>query len=82
MVAAESREVAADLFRKLARVAKRQLGVELEDFGEIERDMTSYRALLTGVPVLELDPSAASSRSLTNVSRLLSSSHRTPGTRT
>ncbi len=80
VVGAESREAAADLFRKLSSAAKRQLGVELENFGEIERDATSYRALLAGVPVLDLDPSAGSSRSLTNVSRLLSRSHRTAGT--
>ena len=77
VVGAESREVAADLFRKLSSAAKRQLGLELENIGEIERDATSYRALLTGVPVLDLDPSAGSSRSLTNVSHLLASSHRT-----
>ncbi len=77
VVGAESREVAADLFRKLSRAAKRQLGVELENFGEIERDAASYRALLAGVPVLELDPGAGSSRSLTNVSQLLSNSDRT-----
>ena len=77
VVGAESRELAADLFRKLAGAAKRQLRVELENFGEIERDASSYRALLAGVPVLELDPSAGSSRSLTNVSHLLSNPHRT-----
>ena len=79
VVGAESREVASDLFRKLASAAKRQLGLELENLGEIERDATSYRALLTGVPVLDLDPAAGSSRSLANVSHLLGS-RRTPGT--
>jgi hypothetical protein len=71
VVGAESPGVARDLFRKLASAAGRQLGLELEDFGDVERDATSFRSLLRGVPVLDLDAAAGSSRSLESLCRRL-----------
>lgn len=52
------------LFRTLASAARRQLGLRLELLGEISRDATSFRSLLSGVAAVELDASAASSRSM------------------
>ena len=71
VVGAENPGIARDLFRKLASAAGRQLGLELEDFGDVERDAASFRSLLRGVPVLDLDAAAGSSRSLESLCRRL-----------
>ncbi len=71
VVGADDRELATDLYDKLASAARRQLGLRLESFGEIERDAASFRSLLLGVSVLDLDSAAASSRSLESLCRRL-----------
>jgi hypothetical protein len=71
IVAAESRERANELYRKLASAARRQIGLEIENFGEVQRDSASFRSLLRGVPVLDLDAGAGSSRSLAMLGRRL-----------
>jgi hypothetical protein len=55
--------------RKLEGAAARQLGVLVEEMGGVVRDEASYRALLLEAPVIELDPNAASSRSLRAIAR-------------
>jgi hypothetical protein len=55
--------------RKLEGAAARQLGVLVEEMGSVVRDEASYRALLLEAPVIELDPNAASSRSLRAIAR-------------
>ncbi len=71
IVAAESRDRANELYRKLASAAQRQIGLEVENFGELRRDSASFRSLLRGVPVLDLDAGAGSSRSLAMLGRRL-----------
>ena len=64
LVEASGRQGARELFRKLHAAARRQLGIEVENLGELRRDAASYRALLRGVSVLDADPEAESSASL------------------
>ncbi len=69
--------------RQLEGAAARQLGLLVEEAGGVVRDEASYRALLLEAPVIELDPSAASSRSLHAIARRIlgtssSQAHPTP----
>ena len=52
------------LFARLAAAASSEFGLELELAGSLERDRASFRSLLQGVPLTQLDPTAASARSL------------------
>jgi hypothetical protein len=64
LVGAAARSQARELFLKLQGAARRQLGFDIEDLGELERDPASFRSLLRGVPVLDIDEDAGSARSL------------------
>ncbi len=63
-VGASSRAVAREIFSKLERAAGRQLGLDVEDMGELRRDPASFRSLLFGVSVLDVDEEASSAQSL------------------
>ena len=49
---------------RLEGAARRQLGREIEPLGILQRDRESFRSLLFGVSVLELDAESSSARSL------------------
>ncbi len=72
VVAASNARAADDLGARLCAAARRQLRLELEWLGEVARDPASFRALLHGVPVVELDAGARSARSLQALARRLS----------
>jgi hypothetical protein len=60
-------EAAADAdvaLRRLRAAAERQLGIAIVPLGELARDTASFRSLLRGVPVVDLDEKAVSARSL------------------
>lgn len=52
------------LGEQLARSARRELGLEVHALGHLERDEASYRSLLHGRSVVDLDSAARSSASL------------------
>ena len=63
---------AADaVFRRLDAAARRQLGLELELLGGLQRTGADYRGLLRGVSVFESDPDAPSVVALGRVRRRL-----------
>jgi len=64
VVGADAAQVAAEIFEKLKRAARRQLGLQIENLGEVRRDPASFRSLLYGVSVLDLDEESGSARSL------------------
>jgi hypothetical protein len=70
-VGASSRAVAREIFSKLERAAGRQLGLDVEDMGELRRDPASFRSLLFGVSVLDVDEEASSAQSLRALSNRL-----------
>ena len=71
VIGAREREEARELFTKVHRAVSRQLGLRVEDLGELLRDPASFKALLRGVPVVEFDPDALSAQSLLALSRRL-----------
>lgn len=60
-----------DLLRSLERAARRQLGRTLERLGTLRRDRESFRSLLRGESVLELEARPDSAESLRAVGRAL-----------
>jgi hypothetical protein len=65
-------DAAADpQFRQLQGAARRQLGIEVEHLGELRHDSGSFRSLLVGRSVLDLDEDSASARSLRDLGRRL-----------
>jgi hypothetical protein len=68
VVGAADEESAARLFRRLAGAASRQLGLDLEPLGGLSHDRASFRSLLRGRSVLEVDAESASARSIREVS--------------
>ncbi|MEE2702445.1 MAG: hypothetical protein VX614_00330 [Myxococcota bacterium] len=52
------------LFARLAAWARSEFRLELEFAGSLDRDRASFRSLLQGIPLTQLDPTAASARSL------------------
>ncbi len=63
MVAVGGGEADESLAR-LEGAARRQLGRHIEALGSLQRDRASFRSLLVGISVLELDAESASARSL------------------
>lgn len=64
ILSAPGPDAVASLFGRLAASARGEFGLELELAGKFERDRASFRALLRGIPLVDLDPRAASARSL------------------
>jgi hypothetical protein len=64
-------ESATRLYRRLASAASRQLGLRLESLGSLAHDRASFRSLLRGRSVLEVDAEAASSQSVREISMRL-----------
>lgn len=64
---------------RLKGAARRQLGLEIESLGILQRDRESFRSLLFGVSVLELDAEAGSARSLRALGERLAASPPRPG---
>jgi hypothetical protein len=62
---------ANEVFERLAAECRVRSAVELDLAGQIPRDRSSYRSLLAGRPVLEIDHEAMSARSLEELSRRL-----------
>jgi hypothetical protein len=71
LVGAATARQARELFMKVQGAARRQLGLEIEDLGEVRRDPASFRSLLRGVSVLDIDEDASSAQSLRAVCRRL-----------
>jgi hypothetical protein len=68
VVGAGDDESAGRVFRRLASAASRQLGLEIEPLGGLSHDRASFRSLLRGRPVLEVDADSASARCVREVS--------------
>jgi len=66
-----SGEPTATLFQRLHGAAGRQLGVQLEHLGTIERDNADFRSLLAGSSILESDPAAPSALALGRIAQEL-----------
>ena len=66
-------------FEKLARAARRQLGHEIEQLGELHRGPATFRSLLHGVTVLDMDEDGSSARSLRNLCERLAPEARAAG---
>jgi hypothetical protein len=64
VLGAEASTEADVAFRRLRAAAERQLGVAIVPLGELPRDATTFRSLLRGIPVVDLDAEAVSARSL------------------
>ncbi len=62
---------AARLVAGLAGDARRRLGLELEELGSIGRDVGSFRSLLHGASVFELEPGSRTALDLTALARRL-----------
>ncbi|MFQ5514397.1 MAG: hypothetical protein ACE5FG_08140 [Myxococcota bacterium] len=71
IVGAHEPRRAREIFARLRAAAQRQLRLEIEDLGALVRDSASFRALLEGVPVLEIDEHARSALSLLSVAEQL-----------
>ncbi len=71
LVGATSPAQAQEIFTKLARAARRQLGLEIEDMGELSRGPATFRSLLHGVSVLELDEEGGPARSVRDLAQRL-----------
>ena len=61
-----------DTLEKLARAARRQLGLELEDLGELRRGPATFRSLLHGLSVLDVDEEGSTARSVRDLALRLS----------
>jgi len=68
VVGAVDDESAARLFRQLASAASRQYGLDLEALGRLSHDRASFRSLLRGRSVLEVDADSVSAQSIRDVS--------------
>jgi hypothetical protein len=66
---------AEDCGGELARAARRRLGLEVQLLGNLERDAASFRSLLHGRSIVELDSASRASRSLSDVAARLSRWH-------
>jgi hypothetical protein len=64
VIGAPSADRAAALGEQLERAARRELGLEVQVLGNLERDEASYRSLLHGRSVVELDSASRASSSL------------------
>jgi hypothetical protein len=72
VVGAEASAEADVAFRRLRSAAERQLGVSLVSLGELPHDAATFRSLLRGVAVVDLDEQAVSARSLRALGERLS----------
>jgi hypothetical protein len=68
VVGAADESEAGRVFRRLGGAAARQLGIDLEPLGGLAHDRASFRSLLRGRPVLEVDADSASARCVQAVS--------------
>lgn len=75
LIGASSTEQAEANGEELARAARRQLGLEIQVLGNLVRDASSYRSLLLGRSVVELDSASRASRSLREVAARLARWH-------
>ena len=64
LVGARSAAEAHQTLEKLARAARRQLGLELEELGELRRGPATFRSLLHGLSVLDVDEEGSTARSV------------------
>jgi len=71
LIGAASAEQAESQGEDFAHRARRELGLEIQILGNLERDASSYRALLHGRSVVELDSSSRASISLREVATRL-----------
>lgn len=71
-VGANSSSEVQDTLGKLARAAQRQLGLELEDLGELHRGPAIFRSLLHGLSVLDVDEEGSTARSVRDLALRLS----------
>lgn len=71
VIGASGTSAAESLGEQLARAARRQLGLEVALLGNVERDPASYRSLLLGRSVVELDSASGASSSLRALSERL-----------
>jgi hypothetical protein len=67
-------DASGPLFARLDGAARRQLGVEIENLGSLERGADDFRLLLEGRSALEADPDSSSSRALRQIARRLTRS--------
>ena len=73
LVGARSGAEARDALERLARAARRQLGFELEDLGELRQSPATFRSLLHGLSVLDVDEEGSTARSVRDLAlRLVS----------
>lgn len=72
LVGANSGAEAPDTLEKLARAARRQLGLELEDLGELRRGPATFRSLLHGLSVLDVDEEGSTAQSVRDLALRLS----------
>jgi hypothetical protein len=71
LLGAADADDARRLAAQLSRAALRQLGLRVEPLGELRPDAASSRALLRGLPVLEVDSGSAAAASLRALSSRL-----------
>jgi hypothetical protein len=71
LIGASGTAEADSLGEQLARAARRQLGLEVSVLGHLARDPASYRSLLLGRSVVELDSASPASSSLRALSERL-----------
>ena len=62
---------AQQVIGRLQQAAREELGVPVEGLGQLRRDPASFRSLLRGVSIFDLDAQAASARSLEALCRRL-----------
>ena len=78
MIGAASADEAEALGGQLARSARRELGLEVQLLGNLHRDEASYRSLLHGRSVVELDSASRASSSLRALAERLARWRGTP----
>lgn len=81
LIGAAGPEQAETWGEEFARAARRQLGLEVQILGNLERDESSYRSLLHGRSVVELDSASRASISLREVAARLARWHAGAGSR-
>jgi hypothetical protein len=71
LVGAANAADAEDLAEQLTRAARRELGLEVRHLAHLERDDASYRSLLHGQSIVDIDSTSRASESLRGLSERL-----------
>jgi hypothetical protein len=69
---------ADDLLARIEGAARRQLGLRVVRLGDVRRDSASYRSLLLGVSVFDVDPDSALARGIESLGDRLRSARDEP----